>query len=339
MIKNSEPVYCTPEDVAETLDLPDPNDNYGTMMFSEMSHPSYSRVCKMIKSNEDIIDRTVRRSWKENRVVDQVLTINTYWHDINGWRQDYYTEGGNYVQLRKDVLPWDPSKGDKLEFKTRSNTWVDVSGMTEMTHVNVTDPTKGAQWAEAGTRYSFWFDYHLGKLYLRTSMFQNLAHSLRITYRYGAEVPYITLYEDDFWKWTKGEDGEYHWETTDPPKPTDTAPELVETEHDEGTEEGYPLILDPQEDVIYHTPAIYETDADGNVLVDRDKLEVPSGINRMCCLMTAIQVLSMQFFNVKVGAGGDIGNARDSTIKMWQDEINMLKTSYQRAGPVRSLYR
>lgn len=117
MIKNSEPVYCTPEDVAETLDLPDPNDNYGTMMFSEMSHPSYSRVCKMIKSNEDIIDRTVRRSWKENRVVDQVLTINTYWHDINGWRQDYYTEGVTMSSSVKMSCPGTHPKGTSWSSK------------------------------------------------------------------------------------------------------------------------------------------------------------------------------------------------------------------------------
>ncbi len=328
MAKQTEPVYCTPNDVAETLDLPDPKDNYNTFMFSDSSHPSYLRVCKMIRSNEDIVDRTVRRSWKENRVTDQVLTIMSYWHDINAWRTDYYQEGGNYVQLRKNVLPWDPSKGDKLEYKTRQNTWVDVTNIPNMTHAEAQSGDNMPY--ITGIRYGFWFDYNLGKMYLRTSMFQNLAHSVRISYRYGQEVPYQ---EADKQYWTYSEIGGYT--TIDKPDEDDER-KIIEV----GTNEDYsgePRVDVPEEGVVYYTP--YKTDAYGQIKVDREAIGVPDGINRMCCLMTAIQILNMQFFNIKVGASGDIGDARNSAIRAWQDEINMLKTSFQRSGSVHSLYR
>lgn len=328
MAKKTEPVYCTPDDVAETLDLPDPNDHYGSFTFSAMSHPSYLRVCKMIKSNEDIVDRTVRRSWKECRVTDQVLTIMTYWHDINAWRTDYYQEGGNYVQLRKNVLPWDPSKGDKLEFKTRQNTWIDISNFPNMTHAEARSGDNMPY--ITGVRFGFWFDYNLGKLYLRTSMFQNLAHSVRISYRYGQEVPYQ---EADQKYWTYTDEGGF--EEAEEPAEDDTR-EVIEvgTDEDNG---GIPRTDNPKEGVLYYTP--YKTDEYNQIKIDREALEVPEGINRMCCLMTAIQVLSMQFFNVKVGASGDIGDAKNAAIRAWTDEINMLKTSFQRSGSVHSLYR
>lgn len=95
--------YCTPEEVADTLDLPDPNDAMGMLSFSDVSHPSYNQVCRMIRSNEDVIDRRLRRTWRENTEKNRLYTINTYWHDLNGWRSDYYSEGGDFVQLRKDV--------------------------------------------------------------------------------------------------------------------------------------------------------------------------------------------------------------------------------------------
>lgn len=295
MVEKVEPVYCTPEDVAETLDLQDPDDPYGTMHFSDLSHPSYSRVCKMIKSNEDIIDRTLRKSWRENRVVNQVFSIDSYWHDINAFRSKYYVEGGNYVQLRKDVLPWDPTKGDKMEVKTRSNLWIDVSGITETTFMEAQPGLRTLDGAVAGSMRSFWFDYHLGKLYLRTGFFQNLPNSLRITYRYGTEVPLVRdMVLDEDGDPIIGEDGE------------------------------------PKTDVVRNEF--------GWAMVDRDSLDVPEPISRMCSLMTAIQILNMQMFNVKVGVSGDLGPVRDTVIRSWQDEINMIKTSYQRSGSVRSLY-
>lgn len=64
-----EPAYCTPEDVAATIDLPGDN-QYGTYEFSDVSHPTYKQVCDMIRSNQNIIDNRLRKSWRENYVKD-----------------------------------------------------------------------------------------------------------------------------------------------------------------------------------------------------------------------------------------------------------------------------
>ena len=87
-------------------------DTYGFWTPSDTTVPSYDQVCRMIRSNEDIIDRRLMRSWRVNHVRDEIRTINTYQHDLNAWRGAYYRRGGNYVQLHRDVLPWvGPSAG------------------------------------------------------------------------------------------------------------------------------------------------------------------------------------------------------------------------------------
>ena len=174
---DTEPTYCSVEDVEETLDFPDPSDPLGIFRFSDVSHPTYARVQKMILSAEDEIDRRTRRSWRINYVKDHVATINTYWHDINGVRMAYFRNGGDYVQLHKDILPWDPEQGDKLEVRTHGNQWIDI---TER-------PLKGD--APGGHTINTWFDYRRGKLYLRTRLYQVKANALRISYRYGSPDP------------------------------------------------------------------------------------------------------------------------------------------------------
>ena len=249
--------YCTPEDVAETMDLPDPNDPIGSFMFSDMSHPSYDRVCKMIRSNEDMIDRRLRRSWRVNYVRNYNCDINSYQWDEDGYRGAYYLQGGDYVQLRKDMLPWDPSKGDKLEVRNAQNLWCDV------TNYSVED-LKGESQPPAGDGWKVWFDYNMGKMYIRTRWFQNKYNGLRISYRYGKDV-------------------------TDPESPN------------------------------------YD--------------ELPPSINRLCCLLTASQVLNMNAFYIKLGSGGDISGIRDSILYNWQEEMNSLWSMWQRSGSVHSLYR
>lgn len=172
-----EPTYCTPEDVAETLDLPDPMNPNEIYQFTDISHPTYERVQKMILTAEDEIDRRMRRSWRTNRVVNHLVTIPNYQWDENGWRSAYYQAGGYMIQLRKDILPWDPEKGDKLELRNASLQWRDISEIgvegQGATHLN---------------REAFWFDYPAGRLFLRTRLLQPKFNALRITYRYGNDL-------------------------------------------------------------------------------------------------------------------------------------------------------
>ena len=235
--------YCTPEEVADTLDLPDPNDAMGVLSFSDVSHPSIFQVCRMIRANEDQIDRRLHRSWRENFVKEQTFTISNYWHDINGWRSDYYAEGGNYVQLRKDMREWDPTKGDRLYIRARQNKWIDIT------------QTVLGQPDDDGYMWNVWFDYPMGKLYIRTRYSQHRFNALRISYRYGSEEP------------------------------------------------------------------------------------VPDGIKRLCCILTASQIVNMQVFNIKVGAGGDIAGIKDALLRTWTEEANAIWSSYQRSGSVHSMLR
>lgn len=241
------PTYCTPDDVAETMDLPDPNDQLGTFTFTDTTHPSYRQVCRMICANEDIIDRRIRRSWRENRVKDELVSISTYQWDENSWRTAYYSNGGNFIQLRKNIRPWDPSKGDRLEVRFRNNAWRDA-----------TDAVENDQDCDRKDRremVTYWFDYPYGKLYIRTRVFQQRYNAIRISYRYGSDEP------------------------------------------------------------------------------------VPAAINRLACLLTAMQIITMQAFNIKVGLGGDLSNTRDVMIANWQNEADTIYSSFQRSGSVHSLYR
>lgn len=231
--------YCDPEMVAEVMDLPDPTNPQDVYKFSNISHPTYNAVCRMIASNEDKIDRRLKRSWRPHRVVNQMLDIPRYQHDENSWRSDYFLYNGYTVPLMRDVLPWDPEKGDKMELRTYSGHWIDISqGLSD---IGLNSNT-------------FSFDYNGGRLILRTYWLQPRYNALRITYRYGSE--------------------------------------------DE---------------------------------------EVPPAIQRLCALMTAIEILNSQFWVIKVGAGGDIGAVRNSMIRLWQDEINEIISSYQRPGRVYSM--
>ncbi len=247
--------YCDPEMVAEVLDLPDPTNPDDIYKFSNISHPTYDAVCRMIVANEDKIDRRLKKSWRVHMVVDQVLDIPRYQHDENSWRSDYFIYNGYTVPLQRDILPWDTNPiykeghegeeeymiypGDKLELRTYNGQWHDISGNYSSNGINSN---------------SFSFDNNGGRLFLRTYWHQARYNALRISYRFGAE----------------------------------------------------------------------------------DELP-PDAIQRLCALMTAIQILNSQFWVVRVGAGGDIGAVRNSMIRLWQDEINEILSAYQRPGRVFSM--
>lgn len=242
-----EPTYCTPEDVASTLDLPDPSDRFGLFNFSDDSHPSYDQVCKMILSNEQIIDNRLRKSWRLNKVKDHQTSIQTQQKDENARRVNYYLKGGDYIKLHKDMLPWDPEQGDKLLIRTRMSGWVDYT-YSEL------DETRGISGYRGVSPVGFWIDYEFGKMYLYTKIYQSPYNSVKVSYRYG------------------------------------------------------------------------------------DLSGVPYDISRLCCLMTAIRVINMQSFNIKVGMGGDISGVKSGLIKGWQNEINEILSSRQRMGSVRGLW-
>lgn len=179
MVIARAPTYCSVEDVAETLDLPDPIDPHKMLMFSNISHPTYSRVEKMILQAEDEIDRRTRRSWRVNYAKQELKDIPTYQWDENGWREAYYQNGGLVIQLNeKDVLPWDPSKGDKLEVRNKSLMWRDVSDQV------INDDNPG-HFMTAIDR--FWFDYHRGRVFLLVRPYNAKFNAVRIKYRYGAD--------------------------------------------------------------------------------------------------------------------------------------------------------
>ena len=180
--------YTTPEEVAEAMGLPagKGGDTYGFWTPSDTTVPSYDQICRMIRANEDVIDRRMMRSWRENYVKDEIRTINTYQHDLNAWRGEYYRRGGNYVQLHRDIRPWDPRKGDRLEIRVRGNSWRDVTFAPETGQPEDVHDDR----AQRG-RYSFWWDYKQGRLFLRTSGFQTPYNAVRVSYRWGfeGEVP------------------------------------------------------------------------------------------------------------------------------------------------------
>lgn len=172
-----EPKYCTVEDVAETLSLPSRTNPTDILRFSDVSNPSFERVQKMILGAENVIDGRARQSWRVNYVRNHVASIKTYWQDLSGMRIGYAVHGGDYVQLKKHILPWDPEKGDKLEIRFYGmNNWSDITDSGGMDNGGM-----------------FWFDYEMGKMYIRTRLYQPKVNSVRISYRWGTEdeeIPY-----------------------------------------------------------------------------------------------------------------------------------------------------
>lgn len=106
--------YATPETVAQTMGLSDPINPMSLLMFSDSSNPSWDFVNDLILAAEDELDRRLHRTYRENRVKDYITTISSYQWDENGYRAAYFQAGGYEITLRKDLLPWDPSKGDRI---------------------------------------------------------------------------------------------------------------------------------------------------------------------------------------------------------------------------------
>ena len=327
--------YCTPEDVADTLDLPDPNDAMGKLKFTDISHPTYRHVLWMIKSNEDIIDRRLRKSWRENIVRDKLNSIQTYWHDINGRRSDYYMQGGNYVQLRKDMREWNPfpvqtyvMEGDHAAMQEASTPdgkpiyipkVVDGEGTGEYSWVPAYDENGARMHTSSGV-----------------PVFVNVEELMGGTPAEGeymrAMTPVVdeTLYEGD--KIIIRSSIHNMW------RDSSFVP-LGEPYKDGISQE---IWFDyPYGKLYIRVPAYNQYKANALKITYRCGSEepVPAAIKRLCCLLTATQILAMQYYNVKVGIGGDLGNVKNDTINMWQTEMNSIWSSFQRSGSVHSMLR
>lgn len=177
-----KPCYADPDLVAETMGLPDRNDPLSLFRFSDMSNPSYNYVNHLIMASEDVIDRRLQRSWRENRVVNHITTARDYYADRNSvYRAEYWAHGGNMVQLHKSLRPIDPLEGDRIEIRTRSGEWRDV---TDEPDPNAPlDPYTGAPGR------AWWCDPESGRLFIRMSRFVVRDSSIRVTYRWGSEEP------------------------------------------------------------------------------------------------------------------------------------------------------
>lgn len=260
--------YATPEIVAEVMDMPDPNDPNSALQFTNASHPTRNTVIRFLNSNADIIDRTVKRSWRINYEFEKVYDTGTYWQDEDSlWRDEYYKAGGNVIQLRRDVCPWDPNPiyveghegdpnyliypGDKIEVRLYPEGWLDIS--------------KGFN-DNSLTPNTFSIDYTAGRLLIRSFWggYQPKYDSVRITYRYGRV----------------------------PPK---------------GASE-------------------YEVQG-----------AIPDAIVMMNAYMTAKDIVSQQFWVIKVGMGGDIAGIKEAMIRFYDSKIAEFRAAYQRLGPVHSM--
>lgn len=211
--------YCEPIDVMRAIRIVDYySPNQDILVPSDVSLPSYDEIIFRICAKEDEIDRFTRRSWRENRVKDYVCSFGEYWQDNNSARSRYWQEGGYYVQLHKDICPWDPKKGDKIEFRNISNSFVDVTD-AYMKEADL-DEGKGEDNKHEMVN-SFWFDYPMGKLYMRSTFHQPKHNAVRISYRYGkpAEVPAsisrccalmvgLTILNEDFYLTRLGSGGD-----------------------------------------------------------------------------------------------------------------------------------
>ena len=336
MSENAVPVtYCTPDDVANTLDLPDPNDAMGKLLFTDITHPSYDYVCEMIASNEDMIDRRVRRSWRENIVRDKLDTISSYWHDINSRRSDYYLQGGDFVQLRKNLREWNPFPVQTYQHDGTGAVVTQEATAPDGRAIYVPEIVGGTgsgefSWGPA-------FDQNGQKMFDNDGVpiFVNTEEMVGGTptenfVRAMTPVVVKTLYEGD--RIMLRSTTHNMWRNAS----------YVPLGDDYKGKLSYNIWFDyPYGKLYIRTPPYNQYKANSLKITYRYGSEepVPAAIKRLCCLMTASQILTMQYFNVKVGVGGDLGSTRNDTLSRWKEEMGEIMSSFQRSGSVHSMLR
>jgi len=175
------PTYCTAEYVWETLGMWDQRLQKRKMP-DDMGVQSIDYINSMILAEEETIDGLTGNTWRPHRVKDKIVQMMTYQQDAGaswGFRTGMVEEGGNYVMLQRNILPWDPEQGDELWAR------VGVGG----NWVNWTDRVKRGY--DDTERSLVWFDYDMGKMYV-ISMLGARGQAFRISYRYGIvdDVPF-----------------------------------------------------------------------------------------------------------------------------------------------------
>ena len=158
--------YCTPEDVIDLLMLRDPCTQQ-IMTLTDQSFPTRQWVEKQILIASDRIDSATQDTWGVIQHKDYIMDRGSLWALTNTYRWNIpYIRGGWQTQLINPILPWDKTKGDKLELRINSNEWSDLTDEIEK---------------------SFWFDYEGGSFFwLRPTLTDY--NAFRITYRYGRDT-------------------------------------------------------------------------------------------------------------------------------------------------------
>lgn len=167
--------YCSPMDVARAIRIIDySSEDLKIWEPSDSSIPSWDELIFRISAKENEIDTYLGMSWRCNRMVDQVVNLGTYWHDINGYRTEYWVRGGYSIQLEQDIRQWDPSQGDRIYLRNIQNAWID----------------KTSEFYDCDDQKSIgWIDYKAGVLHVRAGYLNPKANSVKVTYRYGRTDP------------------------------------------------------------------------------------------------------------------------------------------------------
>ena len=173
------PTYCTPEYVYMTLGLWDQRLQRPKLP-SDTDVQDIDYINMNILAVEDYIDHATFNTWRAKKVKDRICVIRDYAFDKNNrLRMQMMREGGNYIVVHRDILPWDPEQGDRLYYrKNQGGNWEDWTDRVQ----------RGFDDKEHAL---MWFDYDRGIMRLRPPLF-TLSSQVRISYRYGnpGDVPY-----------------------------------------------------------------------------------------------------------------------------------------------------
>lgn len=327
------PTYATPEDVAETLDLQDPNDPYATPTFNNKTRPTYDRVVKYILGAEDVIDHDLNRSWRENIVEDFVTDIHTYQWDENAWRTAYWINGGNYISLKREVRPWNPfpvneyarnSSGEILEEQADcyvrerlGDPILDDKGDKIYEYVHALN-AEGAEIADEDGRSVY---VNIAKT--DGGIGDDLVHPM-------SPVVAKVLYEGDRLL-IRGRMNQW-FDISD----------IVTSDGGPNENAWESAWIDRAHGKLYIRNRLMQAKANSvriRYRYGQDPDKMPMAINRMCCILVAEQIITGDIYNVKVGAGGEMAGVKEQLLRRWDAEIANTISIYRRSSPVRSSQR